>query len=32
MEEFNVNPSLTLEALFWQLRRELGSTAAALTA
>jgi DNA polymerase-3 subunit delta' len=26
MEEFNVNPSLTLEALFIQLRRELGGT------
>jgi DNA polymerase-3 subunit delta' len=28
MEEFNVNPSLTLEALFIQLRRELGGVLA----
>jgi DNA polymerase III subunit delta' len=27
MEEFNVNPSLTLEALFIRLRRELGAAA-----
>jgi hypothetical protein len=27
MEEFNVNPSLTLEALFIRLRRELGTVA-----
>ena len=28
MEEFNVNPSLTLEALFIRLRRELGGVSA----